>query len=156
MSDSQEKTETENETAEKFTLTVKSNLKNLTKISEFINKAMQHYNIHNVKDTYAVQLSVDEACTNIIKHAYNNNSEGIIVISCVFLDKKFVVNIMDWGESFDPTTMPKPDTESCLNERKEGGLGIFFMKKFMDEISYTRCNDMNLLTITKYLTNIPT
>jgi len=58
---------------------------------------------------------------------------------------------MDWGKPFNPTTKPKPDLESGLDERKEGGLGIFFIKKFMDEVSYTRSDCMNLLTIAKYI-----
>jgi anti-sigma regulatory factor (Ser/Thr protein kinase) len=65
--------------------------------------------------------------------------------------QKFVVQIMDWGAAFDPTTLPAPDTESNLDERKEGGLGIFFMKKFMDEITYCRSDNMNLLIIAKHI-----
>ena len=60
---------------------------------------------------------------------------------------------MDWGKAFDPTIMPKPDTESSLNERTAGGLGIFFMKKFMDEVKYVRGRDMNLLIMAKYMQN---
>ena len=141
-------------TAEKkFELTVESKLENLPKIGEFLDEAMQHYGVDSLKDTYAVQLSVDEACTNIIEHAYAYRSDGKIVIHCVVSEAsdKFVVNIMDWGKPFDPTTLPEPDTESGLNDRKAGGLGIFFMRKFMDEISYRRSDDMNLLTLAKYI-----
>ncbi len=136
-----------------FELTVESRLESLPKISAFIDEAMQHYNVQNVKEVYAVQLSVDEACTNIIKHAYANKSDGKIVIRCTLCKApdKFVVEIMDWGCPFDPTTLPTPNTKSGLDERKEGGLGIFFIRKFMDEVSYRRSGDMNLLTIAKYI-----
>ena len=147
-----EKTETEKETKEKkFELKVESKLENLPKISEFIDETMRLYKIHNIKDIYAVQLSVDEACTNIIKHAYSNKGEGAIAIRCILSNngEKLTVHIMDWGKPFDPTTIQKPDTESGLNERKIGGLGIFFMRKFMDEIEYVRSNEMNLLIIVK-------
>lgn len=49
--------------------------------------------------------------------------------------------------------MPKPDTESSLKERKVGGLGLFFMRKFMDEVEYVRKKDMNLLIMAKYIHN---
>ncbi|MCW4011118.1 MAG: ATP-binding protein [Candidatus Bathyarchaeota archaeon] len=149
-----QRTETENETTEeKFELTVESKLEKLPVISEFIEETMKQCKIQSIKDIYAVQLSVDEACTNIIKHAYSNKSEGTIVIRCMLpiSGEKFIVNIMDWGKPFDPTTIPNPDTESDLNERKVGGLGIFFMRKFMDEVEYVRSNDMNLLIIGKYI-----
>jgi anti-sigma regulatory factor (Ser/Thr protein kinase) len=132
---------------------VESKLENLPKIGEFIDETMRYYGIRNLKDIYAVQLSVDEVCTNIIEHAYSNKTDGLIVIRCGLLGEKFIVNIIDWGEAFDPTKIPKPDIDSGLNERKEGGLGIYFMKKFMDEVKYVRVNDRNLLTITKYIKN---
>jgi serine/threonine-protein kinase RsbW len=133
----------------KFELTVESKLQNLQIISEFIDKTMRHYNIFNVRDIYAVKLSIDEVCTNIIEHAYPNK-EGTIVIRCMLSNEgKFVVDIMDWGKPFDPTTTGDPNTEIGLNERKEGGLGIFFVKKFMDEVKYVRRDNMNLLTVAK-------
>jgi serine/threonine-protein kinase RsbW len=138
-----------------FELTIDSKLENLTRISAFLTETMRHCNIHNSKDMYAVQLSVEEAFTNVIKHAYSNKSEGMIVIRCMLskLGDKFIVNIMDWGKAFDPIVLPKPDTESSLNERKIGGLGVFFIKKFMDEVKYVRCKDMNLLVMVKYIHN---
>lgn len=137
----------------KFEITTESEMKNLPRIGEFITETMRHYNIQNSKDIYSVQLAVDEACTNVIQHAYSKRSGESIVIRCMLSStrNKFIVNIIDWGKSFDPTIIPKPDTESCLDERKEGGLGIFFMRKFMDEVKYVSSNGMNILTMVKYL-----
>lgn len=137
----------------KFELIVESKLENLPRISEFIAETMKQLKIQNSKDIHAVQLSVDEACTNVIQHAYSNKSEGEIVIRCTLssMGNKFRVQIIDWGKSFDPTTIPPPDTKSGLNKRKEGGLGIYFMRKFMDEVKYVCSKDMNLLTMVKYL-----
>lgn len=135
----------------KFELTVDSKLENLPRISEFIEEAMSYYSIDGVKDIYAVQLSVDEACTNIIQHAYSEQNGGVIVIHCMMSNGKFVVEISDWGKPFDPTTMPTPNIESGLDERKVGGLGIYFMRKMMDEVSYIRSDDKNLLIIAKHI-----
>jgi serine/threonine-protein kinase RsbW len=136
---------------EKFEFTVESKLENLQKIGEFLEKTMKHFNIDDVKELHAVQLSVDEACTNIIEHAYANKIGGVIVIRCMLsgAGDKFLVNIIDWGEPFDPTTKADPDTGIGLNERKEGGLGIFFIRKFMDEVKYVREDNKNLLVMAK-------
>lgn len=136
------------DTSEKFELTIEGRLENLAIVGEFIAKTVQYYQIES-KALYAVQLSVDEACTNIIEHGYSIT--GKIVIRCALLDKQFIVNIMDWGEPFDPTNTPSPDIKSALNERKAGGLGIYFIKEYMDKVSYTRVNGMNQLTIVKYI-----
>jgi serine/threonine-protein kinase RsbW len=143
-----------NETLEKNSeLTVESKLENLTRIAEFITQTMENYGIHNMKDIYAVQLSVDEAATNIIQHAYPNQNGGPIEITCMLSDSgsEFTVNITDWGRPFDPTGAPTPDTQSGINERKVGGLGITFMKKFMDTVKYERIKDKNLLILVKHI-----
>ncbi len=132
---------------------MESKLEYLPRISEFIAQTMKQLNIQNSKDIYAVQLSVDEACTNVIQHAYSNKSGEHILIRCMLssTDNKFVVHIIDWGKSFDPTTIPQPDTHSNLNERREGGLGLFLMRKSMDSIKYTSFQNVNKLVMVKYL-----
>ena len=114
---------------------------------------MRQLNIKNSKDIYSVQLAVDEACTNIIQYAYSNKSKGQILIQCMLSSEnnQFTVTITDWGKSFDPKIVPKPDTESNLNERKEGGLGLFLINKFMDSVKYTSAQNMNKLVIVKTL-----
>ncbi|MGD6810900.1 MAG: ATP-binding protein [Candidatus Bathyarchaeia archaeon] len=139
-------------TVAKFELKIEGKLESLPKISAFIDETMRQCNIESLRDVYAVQLSVDEACTNIIKHAYSSKNKGEIAICCVFSEnQKFIVNITDWGVPFDPTVLPEPDTESDLKQRKVGGLGVFFMRKFMNEITYVRSDDANLLTLAKYI-----
>jgi anti-sigma regulatory factor (Ser/Thr protein kinase) len=136
-----------------FELTVEGKLECLPIISDFIAKTMRELNIQNSRDINEVQLSVDEACTNIIQHGYANKTGGRIVIRCMLLskDNQFVVRIMDFGKPFDPTTVPKPDTQSALENRKEGGLGIFFIRNFMDSIKYTSIQNVNNLVMAKNL-----
>ena len=88
------------------------------------------------KDVFEVQTAVDEACTNIINYAYSEEG-GIITIICEIQDNDLVVSIWDRGKPFDPFSVPPPDLEADLDERKIGGLGIYLMKKFMDDISYS-------------------
>ena len=140
---------------EKFELSVESKLENLPRISEFIAQIMRQLGIKNFKDIYAVQLSVDEACTNIIQHAYSNISEGRIAICCMLSStgNQFIVHITDWGKSFDPSTIPKPDMQSNLNKRRVGGLGIFLIRKFMDNVKYSSIQNVNKLVMVKNLKN---
>ena len=112
---------------------------------------MRQLNIKNSKDIYSVQLAVDEACTNIIQHAYSNKSTGRILIQCMLSsdNNQFTVTITDWGKSYDPRIVPTPNTEGNLNERKEGGLGLFLINKFMDSVKYTSAQNMNKLVMAK-------
>jgi serine/threonine-protein kinase RsbW len=134
-------------------LTVDSKLEKLAVISQFVEDTLRECQIDTPKNVHAFELSVDEACTNVIEHAYAYNTGGQITISCTYTDDKFTVTIEDNGAPFDPTTIPEPDVNQGLDERKLGGLGIYFMKKLMDEIKYSRVDNKNMLTLTKYIRN---
>ncbi len=122
---------TENE----MKLKIKAKLENLTVIDEFITDSLRQLGVQD-KVILQVQLALDEACTNIIQHAYSGVEGGIIIINCIMSGNDLVIEIKDWGKIFDPTSVPQPDTKSGLFERKEGGMGIFLMKRMMDDVKY--------------------
>jgi len=96
-----------------------------------------------------VELAVDEAVTNVIKHAYAGG-KGEIHLTCTREGDTFVVTIQDKGKPFDPHSVTPPDLEADIDSRRIGGLGIFFMKKFMDEVSYRfDPSEGNVLTLKK-------
>jgi serine/threonine-protein kinase RsbW len=134
-------------------LKIASRLENLEKISDFIATTMRNLGMKEEKDIFDVQLAVDEACTNIIEHAYEGKKDGVIWIKCKMdkSKKEFVVKIIDKGKPFDPEAVLTPNTKAALDERKAGGLGIFFMKVKMQNIKYTFSNLGNELTMTKVL-----
>ena len=102
------------------------------------------------KDVYNIQLAADEAASNIIEHAYEGVSDGVLELSCGVSGNIITIILVDHGESFDPATIPLPDLKADLSERKIGGLGIFLMRKLMDEVRYeTKPNKGNILTMTK-------
>ena len=104
------------------------------------------------KDIYDVQLAVDEACTNIIEHAYSGKQTGKITILCKLSSKKeFTVKLIDQGKKFDPNAVLSPDTEAPLDERKRGGYGIYLMKKMMQNVKYAFTEEGNELTMTRLL-----
>jgi len=101
------------------------------------------------KEVYNIQLATDEAASNIIEHAYGGVDNGQIDISCDFLGGKIIVILRDLGISFDPSAIPMPDLKADLSERQIGGLGIFLMRKLMDEVHYESKPTGNYLTMTK-------
>jgi len=96
-----------------------------------------------------LHLAVDEACTNVIRYAYPPGREGEIEVSCRALPGCFTVSIRDWGKPFDPLSVPPPDLSLGLDQRPVGGLGILFIRKAADALSYRREDGSNLLSIGK-------
>jgi len=113
---------------------VDAKLENLSVIADFISSSMSQLGIDT--GISEVQTAVDEACTNIVKYAYSEHG-GAISVSCEKQGDDFVVTIRDNGKPFDPSSVPLPDLDADLGKRKIGGLGIYFMKKLMDDVSYS-------------------
>ena len=102
------------------------------------------------KDVYNIQLATDEAASNIIEHAYENVRNGVLELSCGVKGDLITIVLIDHGESFDPSEIPLPDLKADLSDRKIGGLGIFLMRKLMDDVSYeVKAGQGNILTMTK-------
>jgi anti-sigma regulatory factor (Ser/Thr protein kinase) len=100
---------------------------------------------------FEVQTAVDEACTNIMKYAYSEE-DGIITITCELKDNDFVVTIRDKGKPFDLSSVPPPDLDTELDKRRIGGLGIYLMRKLMDDVSYSfDAEEGNTLVMRKML-----
>jgi GAF domain-containing protein/anti-sigma regulatory factor (Ser/Thr protein kinase) len=100
---------------------------------------------------YAVELSMDEACTNIIEHAYEGKDGGEIECTCDSDVKNLTIIIHDHGKSFDPSNIPLPNLDADLDSRPIGGLGVFLMKKLMDEVRFEPMGEAgNVLTMIKH------
>ena len=97
-----------------------------------------------------VELSAEEALVNIISHAYRGKSGDICIAINATDSTRVQIILIDQGPPFNPldqkTTIPSPIS---LDEMKEGGLGILFMKQYMDEIHYERKKESNILTLIK-------
>lgn len=116
-------------------LRVKSKTENLSEIREFISANALNAGIAQ-KTVENIMLAVDEACTNIIKHAYKLSPEGEIIIKIKYDEDKFTITIVDYGNSFEPESVPLPDLQKYYRERKVGGLGMYLMKILMDDVKY--------------------
>ena len=101
---------------------------------------------------YQISLAVDEACSNIIEHAYGSEQEGCIDCLCSFTQPVLTVSLRDDGKPFSPDEVPHPNIDAPLKHRKGHGLGYFFIQNIMDEVSYTpNTGNGNLLILKKQL-----
>jgi len=98
---------------------------------------------------YAIQLAADEAASNIIEHAYAGRSDAHFEMSCEYEKNRLVITFYDQGRPFDVSKVKKPDLTADLSERKIGGLGIYLMRKLMDEVHYKTAGSQNVLTLIK-------
>lgn len=130
---------------DEFELKIAGKLENLSLIGDFIGDSMREFGLDN-RRIFDVQMAVDEACTNIIEYGYANEV-GTIDIACQRTGEEIVVVIKDVGKPFDPTTVQLPELNTSLEERKIGGLGIYFMKTLIDEVKYEFKDGKNVLTL---------
>jgi len=121
---------------EEHKLKVSADTKNLVTIASFIEKVLRHKHLES-DIVEEVLVAVDEAATNVIKHSYKSKPEGYLRIILKTNKSKIEVSIFDSGNIFDPKKVPMPDLSRDLGKRQLGGMGMFLMKKFMDDVTYS-------------------
>ena len=117
-------------------LRINSKTENLSLIRDFVSEKALNAGIP-MDTVEKIMLAVDEACTNIIKHAYKSSPDGEIIINIDYNAKKFTITIIDYGKSFEPDRVPLPNLQKYYHEHKVGGLGIYLMRSLMDDVKYT-------------------
>ncbi len=96
-----------------------------------------------------VNLALEERVVNIIRYAYQDNIGHDITINMSLQANDLVLEVRDDGDPFNPLEVPAPDIEKPLEERKVGGLGIFFIRNLMDKVGYRREEGTNILIMIK-------
>lgn len=111
------------------------------------------------EDAYAVRLSVEEACINVVDHGYANSAPGPMQLDFRVLKKadqrKVIIQLKDRAVPFHPDQATEPDLLADVDDRHVGGLGWFFIKSTMDDVSYQTANGENCLTLVKRLSDRP-
>jgi serine/threonine-protein kinase RsbW len=116
------------------TLSLCADLGDLATVREFVARIGTHLGL-DAGAIYDLQLAVDEACANVIKHGYGGQP-GRIEVTVGPVEEGVQVVVRDWAGAFDPHAVPAPDVEAPLEERRLGGLGLFLMRKVMDDVSF--------------------
>ena len=118
--------------APRYSFQTTAELKNLSQIRDFVEKAAMSIGIE--PDLIPnVQLAVDEVATNVMLHGYHGQA-GSLEVELERVGSDLVVRLRDEAPPFDPTTVPPPDLGLPLAKRPIGGLGIHLVRRTMDEI----------------------
>ncbi|HWQ34835.1 MAG TPA: ATP-binding protein [Blastocatellia bacterium] len=119
----------------KFTLHVPSSTENLALIREFVTTVGSQAGMSDT-DIGKLELAVDEACANVIEHAYGHDVSKEVIIRAIIEEDALRIEISDTGKGFDPATVPQPELDQLVAQRKSGGLGLRLIKNLMDEVQY--------------------
>ncbi len=99
-----------------------------------------------------VVLASDEAVTNVIRHSFDNDGVSEVEIEIVVDGEKIKLTVRDNASPFDPTKIPDLDMEEHVRSGRKGGLGMYLMRKIMDEIKHNILNGgVNELVLVKNL-----
>jgi len=134
-----------------FEMTIGSDIEVIPFVSVRFEGAMKEHGFgpEEILDT---QLAVEEVITNIILHGYEGKC-GEIHISCTITPGRVGIQVTDSAQPFDPLSIPEPDLEENMEDRKIGGLGVYLLRQVMDEISYRYEDGKNILTMVKMRTS---
>lgn len=128
-------------------LKVPADMGNLGEMRDFITKVGRKYGVsESIINSF--KMAIDEAGTNIIRHAYRD-WEGFITLRMIIREQSVTVSLIDQGKTFDPRKVKNPDLDRYVKIGKKGGLGIFIMRKVIDTIDYRKTVEGNELRLTK-------
>ncbi|MGB3903698.1 MAG: ATP-binding protein [Anaerolineae bacterium] len=121
----------------------------LAAIGEYVTRAAEAAGL-DARSVQGVELAVDEACSNIIEHAYGGEGRGDIEVTYRIDGDGLTVLLRDYGQPFDPDRVPEPDLQAPLEDRDAGGLGLHFIRQLMDEVRFEfTAGSGNVLTMVK-------
>ncbi|SFC79945.1 SpoIIE family protein phosphatase [Butyrivibrio sp. YAB3001] len=104
-----------------------------------------------IKSRRQINMAVDEIFTNVVSYAYPESEEGEVTVDLRYNagGKEIEISFIDSGKPYDPLSQEMPDVEASGRERKAGGLGVFLVKKLMDDVRYEYKDGKNVLMIKK-------
>ncbi|XWN37008.1 MAG: ATP-binding protein [Balneola sp.] len=131
-------------------LSVEASTSQLAKVRDFVAEHAESLGLSE-KEIGNIRLAVDEAYTNIIKHAYKNFPAKPVEIELGSDNSQLWISIKDEGESFDPGAYNEPDIRERIKNKQRGGMGVYLIRKLMDNVQYNRSGHMNEIRMIKHL-----
>ena len=133
-----------------WALTVSNNVQEIPQLNAFIDEVCESHDLDPMT-SMEMNLALEEAVVNVMTYAYPEGTKGYVDISVQSDNGSLVFVISDSGKPFDPTTREEVDTSLPAEQREIGGLGIFLVRKMMDDIKYEYKDGHNILTLRKKL-----
>ena len=118
-----------------FSLHVPSSTENLAMIRDFV-KSIGTQSGMNDMEVAKLEMAVDEACANVMEHAYNSDFTKEVRIRATVDENSVQIEVVDTGKGFDPSKVEQETLEDLVSAKRTGGLGMRLMKAFMDEVHY--------------------
>ena len=100
------------------------------------------------------KIAVDEACTNVIKHAYKGDEARQVDVAVIVEPDRFTVRIRDEGEAFNQASYEEPNLVEAVHRRRAGGLGVHIIRRLMDRVEYRTRGRVNEVQLTKYRSGV--
>jgi serine/threonine-protein kinase RsbW len=124
-------------------------LDRVSEVREFIERIGKELALDD-QVIFQLQLALEEACSNVVFHAYDGQG-GDLEVTIEPIEGGVQVVIRDWGAAFDPQAVPIPDVAAPLDQRPLGGLGLHIMRQIMDRVDFAFDPDQgNTLTLVKH------
>lgn len=129
---------------------ITNNLDEIGTLAEFIEELGAELSL-SMETTMHINLALEEAVSNIIMYAYPQEEAHEIILKTSATENQLIFLLTDNGLSFDPTGAPEVNLDIPAEERQIGGLGIFLIRRIMNEVTYRRLDGENHLTMKKNL-----
>ena len=132
-------------------LTTTATIENIQTVTDFVNEQLEALSCP-MKAMMQIDIAIDELFGNIAHYAYNPEvGSATVRVEVAEEPLSVIITFIDNGVPFDPLATEDPDVTLSVEERGVGGLGVYMVKKSMDEITYAYKNGQNILTIKKHL-----
>ena len=132
-------------------LTIAATVENIEAVTDFVNEQLEALDCP-MKAQMQIDIAIDELFGNIAHYAYNPEiGQATVRVEVIEDPLAVTITFIDNGVPYDPLAKEDPDTTLSIEDREIGGLGIYMVKKSMDDIAYEYKNGQNILTIKKNL-----
>lgn len=132
-------------------ITLDATIENIWVLTDFVDELLDETDCP-MKTKMQIDIAIDELFGNIAHYAYKDGvGKATVRVEILENPKAVSITFIDSGVPYNPLEKPDPDVTLSAADRKIGGLGIFIVKKNMDDVQYNYCNGQNTLRIIKYV-----